>query len=133
MYTCTCIFLNKDWIILYILFNNALFKMCIYIVEYVMHTQVQNSRITKRSGVRSNSLSCPVCQRLVSLQLLVYPFRDSYTFSNVCIYFVTNGSTWDTLSAPCATSPTITRTYHFLLVLQTVSTASSLCGWTLIW
>lgn len=75
-----------------------------------MHTQVQNSRITKRFGVRSNSLSCPVCQPLVSLQLLVYPFRDSYAFSNVCIYFVTNGSTWDTLFAPSATSPTITRT-----------------------
>ena len=83
MYTCTS-FLNRNWIILYILLNNLLFKMCIYILEYVIHTQVQSSRSTKSSSIRSKSPSHPVCQPLV-LQLLVSPCRDRCAFSNVCI------------------------------------------------
>jgi len=60
-------FLNKNWITLCIFFSNLLFKMCIYILEYVIHIQIQNSKRTQSSIVRSKSPSHPICQHLVSL------------------------------------------------------------------
>lgn len=92
MYTCTWwfFFFNKNWITLCIFFSNLLFKMCIYILEYVILIQIQNSKRTQSSIVRSKSPSHPICQHLVSLWLLVlYILPETFMhFSNICVYIL---------------------------------------------
>ena len=125
MYTCTS-FLNRNWIILYILLNNLLFKMCIYIVEYVIHTQVQSSGSTKSSSLRTKSPSHPVCQPLV-LQPLLSPCRGSYAFSKFCIYFVTTASRLDTFRTLWYFIHNITNIICFVHLPSVFS--SILIGW----
>lgn len=122
-------FFYKNWITLYILFNNLLFKLCVYVVEYVMQTQVQSSRSTKSSVVRSQSPSHPVCQHLVSFQSLVYPSRDSDAFSSVCMYFVTNGNILDTLFLHLVLLHLL---YHERNIFVCVSQIFSTASWTLL-
>lgn len=58
------------------LFNELLFKMCIYIAEYVAHTQIQNSRSSKSSVIRNKSWSSLVMQWVKDLALSLLWLRS---------------------------------------------------------